>query len=188
MGYLDAGEMVLKIYYEVEISISFRGEGGLGNYKSTGALKESYDALCEKHNDMTFLRETVTWGPSGPREVYLLGVDFLSIDITSDSDFDDEHPAGSSLGDIVKLNSYSLKPYIDSGYKLLAPNGTVYHPVYEFVSELTPEQLILLGQRDYIGSLRFETQPTLSKTHKFTVTMIADDGREFTASIDMEFD
>ncbi len=86
------------------------------------------------------------------------------------------------------FESISLKPYIDSGYTLEIPYRDEHEPKYSRiegqVSELTPDQLIMLGPT----SLRFESLPTLSKNHRFTVTMTADDGREFKASIDMRFD
>lgn len=36
--------------------------------------------------------------------------------------------------------------------------------------------------------LKFETPPTLSKTHTFTVTMTANDGRVFSDSVRMTFE
>jgi hypothetical protein len=181
-------------YYEKTIYILTFTRYELGHYKSTGAKKQVYDALCEKHGDMTFLREQVTWGPGGPVTVEFLGIDFLSIDITSDSAFDEEHPAGVSLGDIVLFNSYSVKPYIDSGYTSTYDND-VYHPVNKHLSDLTQDDLILIGKYkyssgdpDYIGKLTFDKEPTLSKIHTFTVTMTADDGRVFTDSIEMTFE
>jgi hypothetical protein len=162
----------------------------LGDYKSTGTEKGVYDALCEKHGDMTFLRDFFIRDGFGPHSTDAIGVDFLSIDITSDSPFDEEHPAGVSLGDIVKLSSYSLKPYIDSGYTYINNYGyhRNYHSFDKYFSELTSDDLMLLGRSAYIGDLEFDGEPTLSKTHTFTVTMTADDGRVFTASIEMTFE
>lgn len=194
MYYYDAAEMDLTLSYGNNIDIYFGELSSLGDYKSTGALKKSYDALCEKHNDMTFLRDFVVRDAYGPHSTEQLGLDFLSIDIVSDSDFDAEHPTNTSLSDVVMFYSYSLKPFIDSHYELRY-NGGVYHPIEEKISNLSANQLVLLGRKAnvgfwpmYIGTLVFEKEPDLSKTHTFTVTMTADDGRIFTASIDMEFE
>lgn len=190
MYYNDMEKITLKRYSEVGIDVYAEYGNSLGNFKSTGELKESYDALCEKHNDMTYNRK-ITILMSYGNWTESLGVDFVSIDMVSDSDFDATHSAGSSLGDIVKFHSDSLKPYIDSGYKEC--NNTYYgFGCYQsfdgFLSELTVNELTLMRNGGYIGSLKLETKPTLSKTHTFTVTMTADDGRVFTASIDMEFE
>jgi hypothetical protein len=165
----------------------------LASRNSEGSEKKIYDDLCEKHNDMTYLRDFVIFDGYMPFQTNCLGVDFLSIDITSDSSFDDEHPASVSLGDIVTFSSYSLKPYIDSGYKNLYDND-VFHPVVKRLSELTTNDLILLGgsshgyaPHTYICELTFDSEPILSKTHTFTVTMTADDGRVFSDSIEMTF-
>ncbi len=189
MHYYDVERVILRedISSEVLVKgmyIEFYHLTSLGAYNSTGSLKRSYDALCEKHNDMTYNRKFVIWDSAGPHQTSNIGIDFVSIDIVSDIDFDTEHPAGESLGDIVRFRSISSKPYIDSGYK-----GSEYTTVEGLVSELTPDQLTLLGQNTFIGGLYFETSPTLEKTHTFTVTMTPDDGREpFTASIEMTFD
>jgi hypothetical protein len=41
----------------------------------------------------------------------------LSISVVSDADYDDIHPAGTLLDDIVKLNALSPWKFIQSGYK-----------------------------------------------------------------------
>ncbi len=171
------------------INILYKGYN-LGNYYDTGKLKESYDALCEKHNDMTYNRE-VTLIVGDEYYTPCIGADFTSIDVVSNSDYDEVHLAESSLGDIVLFMSQSLKPFIDSNYTSQCEyNIYCASPVENLLTELTPDQLTMLGEFGYsaIGSLKFTTQPTLSKTHKFTVTMTADDGRVFTASIDMTFE
>jgi hypothetical protein len=161
----------------------------LGSYNNTGAMKEVYDALCEKHNDMNFNRNFAVFDGFGPHHTYCIGVDFVSIDIVSNADFDEDHPAGSSLADLVMFETLSLKPYIDSGYTI--ENSFIDHfsHIECLMSSVTPDQLTLLGHRyQDFGRLAFENEPTLSKSHRFYVTLTADDGRVFTDSIQMTFE
>jgi hypothetical protein len=164
------------------INVHGGGYSLITSYDDEDSKKERYDALCEKHNDMTFNREVYIYpGGYAPGS---FGVDFTSIDIVSNADFDAGHLAGSSLGDIVMFDGRSYKQYIDSGY-----DDTLLDDcrIWELVSELTPAQLTLLEYQDG-PTLWIQTAPTLSKTHMFTVTMTADDGRVFSDTIEMTFE
>lgn len=200
MTYYDFEALELTLSMDGEIIINeYPNEGvdgvlgsrnkWLGSYNSTGAMKVAYDALCEKHNDMEYNRDFVVFDGFGPHHTYGLGVDFTSIDIVSNADFDDEHPAGSSLGNIVAFRSLSLKPFIDSNYTIEGDTPERYTVIQGLLFELTPEQLVLLGRRyGDLATLSFEKEPTLSKTHTFTVTMTADDGRVFKDTVEMTFE
>ena len=173
----------------------------LCTYNSKGNGQTIFDALCLKHNDMSYNRTVKIHDPGDLPLHQYSGVDFSAIRIVSDSDFDAAHPAGTDLGDIVRYAYFSPKKYIDSGYidefdwatadglagELYATYASRFeHPVEKMVSELTPDDLILLGIYD-LGFLQFETNPTFSQTHRLTVTMTTDDGRELSASKDLEF-
>jgi hypothetical protein len=173
-------------------------DGTYVRYEDVGAKKERYDALCEKHNDMTFNRTETFYTWSTPTR--FPDVDFVSIDVVSDADFDNAHPKGSSLKDIMIFKSYTTKPYIDSGYIEYDWGNSgnsakkPYYPLYKVMSELSGDDLILLGypmdsgSLKYFATLSFDTPPTLSRTHTFTVTMTADDGRVFAKSVEMTFE
>ena len=77
---------------------------------------EKYRDLCRKHGDVGYNRKIAYL--SG-RDVVYNASDLLSVKVYSDRDFDAEHPAGSSLADIVRFLSCSPKEYIASGYKSL---------------------------------------------------------------------
>ncbi len=168
----------------------------LCSYGSTGESQILYDDLCMKHNDMSYNR---TFKYRSPDELPIhqySGVDFVSLRIVSDADFDEGHPAGTDLGDIVRYAYYSPKKYIDSdyaeGFDWAAADGLAgelyysaspyEHPIEKLVSELTPDDLMLLGVKS-LGALHFESRPTLSTVHHLTVTMTTDDYRELSASI-----
>lgn len=185
------------------------------SYKSEGADEKKYDALCEKHGDMSYNRKVTILGyfPITPNQFIV--ADFLSVDIISDADFDAAHPAGASLGDIVKFISVSPYPYIKSGYKAKydwdnsvydeliyhnflntpytvkgGPFEKCYHAVEKMVSELTSEDLTLLGDGDTetnLAILKFVSKPTLAQTHNLTITFTPDSGRPITGTVTMEF-
>lgn len=101
--------------------------------------------------------------------------DVTTINITSDKDYDTEHPSGASLNDVFYLLSMSPYKFIESGYKKkfdfhetdlsvfpdyllefkdILQFGTPYgkptndktlHPVYGLVSELKAEDMKLMG-------------------------------------------
>jgi hypothetical protein len=153
---------------------------------SNGQEGKLYDELCLKHNDMSYNKTFKLNNPGElPRNEYM-GLDFASIRVVSDSDFDKEHPAGTDLGDVIIYFNHSVKKFIDSGYTELAPNGSPDHYFEKKVSKLTVDDLTLLVYYS-LGNLLFESLPTLSQTHHLTVTMTTDDGKEFSASIDIDF-
>ena len=119
MEFYKASGLELIIYPETNKALIFFGIIGetddrrLCDYMDTGARQALYDELCLKYGDMTYNREEFVVYGSEPR---FLAYSPVSIDIVSDVDFDAEHPAGTSLNDIVVFDAYSSKPYIDSGY------------------------------------------------------------------------
>ncbi len=163
-------------------------------WDDTGEKQEIYDSFCEKYGDMTYNREgrvAVSEEPSS--QMY----SFVSLDIVSDADYDEAHLAGSSLADIFIFDAYSSKPYIESGYEKYkfvdALGDTVayeFYPIRKNAAELTPDDFILLlGGGDKIQVwLHFESLPTLSKEHTFTVTFTDERGETFSDSIEMTFE
>ena len=164
--------------------------------------------LAEKHHDTDYNRKiTYTAGTNSICHVsggrYGITPDITRISIKSDSDFDAEHPAGTSLNDIVRLYSTSVYPYIKSGYTETFDWGTdttgcfdyLYldsedFPIDVLLSEIDAETLIMaagfVGNNNY-GKLKFTTLPTLSKQHRLTIEMESDEGKLFTASLDLTF-
>ncbi len=101
MNYHDGDNILLRS--DNNYIIIFLNESQFVSYASTGEEKERYDALCEKHNDMTFDREVQIVSSAGAFvfSTNCIGVDFVSIDIVSNASYDAEHPAYGPLGDIV---------------------------------------------------------------------------------------
>jgi hypothetical protein len=109
--------------------------------------------------------------------------EFISVDLISDQDFGTSYPAGNSLKNIVKFHGISLYKYITSKYIdefnwdnsipegfdvfQLQPLLNSYHPVYKLLSELTPNDLKLLGQ---LFNLSFTVKPPQGE-HNLTLIL-----------------
>jgi hypothetical protein len=159
----------------------------VGGYTDEAGTKERelYDALCEKNGDMTFNRKVFISDVSRPPAY--MSTNMVSIDVVSNADFDEQHPAGTSLADIISLYGDTAKPYIDSGYTEY--KGLNYYPIRKILSEITPDDLILFGDGRFTSVyLHFDSQPTLSKEHTFTLTVIDDEGTTMSDSIEKTFE
>lgn len=128
---------------------------------------------------------------------------FTSIDIISSAQFG-QIPAGESLASKVVFYGATIKPYLDSGYTTLG-NWSVWGdypedgwfggndcyeewtPIVKNVSEVTSDDLQLLGYRTPTNELHFTEVPEV-KEHTFTVTIVDEGGYVMTASIDYVFE
>lgn len=135
-----------------------------------------------------------------------------SIHITSDVDFDAEHPAGSDLGDIVTFYGQTLYPYIQSAYtdsvdwKALTEayshtpemNDKVFrylsreyctHFINKKVSELSIDDLTLLYYGydcPYLGILEFASMPETTSFYTIKVKLCDDEGDTYTYVLGIE--
>ncbi|MBE6292581.1 MAG: hypothetical protein E7091_09265 [Bacteroidales bacterium] len=169
-----------------------------------------YEQLAAKYGDTSYNKEVFYElnYPTGRPVAY--SKDMCAIHITSNVDFDSTHPAGSDLGDIVKLYGQSPYPYIQSNYAQTVDwqdiadaypqlfdvqhNGFSYlgnysgcHFVDKRVSELTVENLkMLCGNRAYLwGILEFTVLPTDVSEYMVTVELKDEEGTLYTAEIEM---
>ncbi|MFC2390729.1 MAG: hypothetical protein ACFNVV_02240 [Bacteroidota bacterium] len=118
-------------------------------------------------------------------------IDFKEIDVISDKDFDSEHPAGTSLKDIVRFVSISPKKFIDSGYKetfnwrrnkpkifkkesmissMFHEETENYFPINGLLKDIGKDEMQMLPE-DTHGILFFDKEPTAEKEHTLTVTI-----------------
>lgn len=187
----------------------------LYSLNSTDKEKDMYDWLCNKHHDLNY-NQYRSFPKGLPSEsVTYNDQDYLSIELTSDTDFDESHPTGSNLADIIRFISWSPYKYICSGYteyyhydssnlskafNTIMPiyfgaewfqsttNATCY-PIDKIVSELIPEDLILLGHDapGLLGIIVFEVPPTNKGAQNITVKMKTDTGMIFEDVIRLTF-
>jgi hypothetical protein len=110
--------------------------------------------------------------------------EFDAIEVTSNKDFSEDLPAGTSLASVLKLLAISPAKYIKSKYTesfnwaenepeefkgLSFNNDEGYYPVLKTVSELTAEDMLLINP--YLLLLRFTEIPSINKEHTFTITL-----------------
>ena len=159
------------------------------SFKSKGEEKKKYDELCKIHNDMSYNQKrsyivAPLWGRCS-------AIDFREIDVISDKDFDSEHPAGTSLKDIVRFVSVSPKKFIDSGYKetfnweknepnffakdsmiptMFQPESWNYFPINGLLKDIGTDEMQMLPENTH-GILSFDKEPTAEKEHLLKVTI-----------------
>ena len=160
------------------------------SFESKGEEKKRYDELCKKHNDMSYNQKRryikfTGWGICS-------AIDFREIEVVSDKDFDSEHPAGTSLKDIVRFVSVSPKKFIDSGYKETFnwrrnkpkifkkeketdklfdySESKNYFPINGLLKDIGKDEMQMLPE-DTHGILFFDKEPTAEKEHTLTVTI-----------------
>ena len=203
--YFDYEELYLSVTESGYIDVRATTKT-IGNWKSKGDEKKVYNDLCEKNNDLSYNTEKRYIVNPNPGAYYK--GDILSIDVVSDKDFNADYPAGTSLGNIVRLISASPTKYIQSGYKteydwatsenenllfsqtyLGFENRGEHHPINKMLSELIKEDLFLMGNgwERFICLLKFEQIPEFEKEHTFTVTINVSDGNVFEGEMAMSF-
>jgi len=188
-------------------NIIIRGKGRVKQYswRDEGGEKTTYEALCRKHNDLTYnkkreYRLSPEWGVCS-------AIDFKEIDIVSNKDFDAEHPAGTSLKDIVRFVSVSPKKFIDSGYKetfnwrrnrpeifkkdsmilsLFQRETENYFPINRLLKDIGTDDMQMLPVNTH-GILFFDKEPTAEKEHTLTVTIYIGERKKLVRTITKVF-
>ncbi len=158
----------------------------------TGSDRSTFDALASKHGDIGYHQDISASSscPSMPHT--FLGHDFASITVTSDADFDEAHPAGTPLNDLIQYMTYSPYPFIQSGYAYTNPRAPRWEKWKEELilidkplSACTAEDFILpfaVMEDWFCGGafpafyLQVKGVPTLSKQHTLTVSVVDDAG------------
>lgn len=133
-----------------------------------------------------------------PHSTKAISNPFTAIDLTSDRDFDERHPAGTSLADIVYLAGASPNDYIRSGYVSKpdwddAPSvfgrygfdwwysSAKDTPIYLSLAEIGKYDLALLNPLFF---LVFESQPASNSPHTMTLTITDDTGKNIVSVFD----
>ena len=115
---------------------------------------------------------------------------FSAITIVSDADFDDEHPAGTPLDDLVDIKYYTYRLYIENGYKhtderAMTSNDYSGDWVTKRLSDWTLEDFMFMDTELFL--LTVTTNPTIEQQHHLTVTIDIDGKDPYTFEFDLDF-
>ena len=88
-------------------------------FKTTGSNLSKYNDICVANNDVSYNKYVSYWhpGPIARANNVFWANDIKKIVVVSDKDFDNNHPAGTPLDDLMTLYGASPRKFIDSGYK-----------------------------------------------------------------------
>ena len=136
---------------------------------------DKFHELAQKYGDISYNRRVV------PFRNNALANELTGISVVSDSDYDESHPAGTQLDDIIYFNGESFYSFVSSGYR--GQESTFFDKP---LNELLAEDMKLLDIDDMW--FRFSTPPTASQEHNITLTITDADGNTFTATKFIGFD
>ena len=86
----------------------------IGYWKSIGKAKKRYTALAEKYGDVSYNRHIYV-----DHELYInpvVDIDIKNIQVVSNNDYDERHPAGSDLSDMINYIGASPYRFIQNNY------------------------------------------------------------------------
>lgn len=171
----------------VKIRAYFLGERyGKGNQYVT---RDTFWKYAERYGDLDYNKEVAT-----PFDNIALAFPFVRATLVSDTGFDEDHPAGTSLGDIVRIYWSSPYEYIRSGY-----NDGIGIWKNKLLSELKENDLFLIGIQlgglfyarelhiDAGITLVLESEPESPGKHTFTFSIVDENGIELTSTCEYTF-
>ncbi len=153
------------------------------DYPSKIIDKESspvrFRRLAEHNGDTSFNQWIDHWAEPGtwPYTVEAWADNFQSMHVTSDADWDEAHPAGTPLDDILRIKIETYAEFIRSGYQMYP----AAREKFIFISELTPDDMKMIAPDP---TIHFTSAPTISPTHTLTLEWTTIEGRVITASLD----
>lgn len=139
---------------------------------------EEFNKLSLKHKD-SFSGRLIEGRPGVFG--HCLAMDFTSIDIVCDKDYDELHPAGSSLADIVTYEAISIFPWIKSGYK----SQTTVYCISKPLSKVEPDDMTMIFPLNFRLSLR--SRPQEKSDYSFHITLKTYDGLVYEIDQDVTF-
>ena len=181
-------EMVDKFEYENIVRPGYMFEQNDDEFPVIPTLVNRYDSLCKAHKDTEYSKKEKHY--SGHQFIWAT-YRRMTLDVTSDTQYDAAHPAGTSLADMVIINISSAKEIIESGYdeNLCGKEINIYGDEYPVLSsgyelrmplkQFNEEYRKLVDCRMNID---FPVAPDVTSTHRFTVTYRDEDGRVLTAT------
>ena len=145
---------------------------------SKGSDKDLFDDLCDLYGDNTYNREVAI-----PGDGYYTAnhPPCAGLDVISNKDFDAEHPAGTSLADIMTIQYRSAVKFIENGYK---DKKDYMEDIRKPLDELQPTDLTLSIRNIF---LIFDKEPDVLETHGLTFFWTTTEGITYTTSFNYDF-
>lgn len=158
--------------------------------------KEKYVSLASLYGDMTFTQSSQKGKRHILPEEISIADPIASISVVSDQDFDDAHPAGTKLDDILYFHAISPYVFVKSHYTTwnddtpsLIDGG--YSTIEGKLTDMKAEDFLLINcsfsypaKAIYID---FPEKPT-AKTHHLTISIAFTNGKVLTAYGTKEFE
>lgn len=157
------------------------------SYYVNDIIGERYEELSGKYGDVNFNR----WVYEAQIRADSWAFPFYTFTVVSDADFDEEHPAGAPLDDVVDIKYYTYRLYIENGYRHTDERAWTSNDysgdwVVKRLSDLAPEDAVFMDPTEPIG-LSFVSTPTLNRQHHMTVTVWLETCQPYTFEFDMDF-
>lgn len=144
-----------------------------------GNSKEKFLAIAEQNRDDEYYG--VNWYDSETNFSY---IPTAAIDVVVLQDYDETHPAGSSINDILTIDYFSAEPFILSGYKntWLADrcNHAANHSFKTALAEFNTMEANII--EDLSFSIQLTTAPTNEGLYNFQLTYSDISGETRTAT------
>ena len=115
VGFNEATSFEMQLTEDSNIALYWSNLGRWVFYSDRGLERMRYDELASRYNDLGYNRITGT--ATVPIHRSYISNRITSIDVVSDTDFNAEHLAGTSLAGFVRLLSASPMRFIQSGYQ-----------------------------------------------------------------------
>ncbi len=181
----------------------------INNVTFIGKKSERFWDLCKKHNDYpenNRFKQSFFSLPGGSYEMgmYHFYKDFEKLEIYCNEDFDERHPAGTSLLDIVHYATNSPSRLLDSGYKTKFDKDALNEENYPFAKgtfhlfDSNWSFINIWKKGDNVQSsdlkilssfyIAFDKLPTVSGPKDIIITMIAEDGEAYRFEKNLTFE
>ncbi len=109
---------------------------------------------------------------------------FCSLSITSNADWDDNHPAGTPLDDLFDVALSAYGPFIRNGYVYIGDPAfsiSCYTTVQKRMDLLEPQDMEVIDRSG--PALYILSYPTLAREHTLTLRITTTDGKVHTPSV-----
>ena len=147
-------------------------------FNSNPSLEERYYALCEKFGDIKPDGFTCSSYNHLPYPIAYFEI-VNTIAITSNADWNADHPAGTSLNDLFDITYHTYYPYVSNRYV-----GEELTTVTKPLTELQYDEMKLI-QLDI--SLMCSSLPTEFEHHTLTISFELDTDRTATYEVELDF-